>query len=140
MKRPILLINHDEVVRHTLAERLDEAGFDVSVASDGLVGMATLHEHAPCWVLLDLEMPVVNGFEFLSSLRNVPFPPRVFIVSDREDIASRDRAHRLGAEQFFTQEQALHPSFAGALREALGLPERDPDVGGLASAGSEAAA
>lgn len=126
MKRPILLINDNPDVLARLAARLDLAGFQVSIASDGAAGLSALYQHAPCWVLLDLDTPVMNGFEFLSALRRVPFPPRVFIVSDQDSSKMRERAQRLGAEQFFTEQQALHPSFAPALREALGLPRIDP--------------
>lgn len=130
MKRPILLINDNPDVLCRLAARLDHAGFDVSIAGDGISGLNVLYQHAPCWVLLDLSMPVMDGFEFLSALRSIPFPPRVFVVTNQDDASARERARHLGAEQFFTEAQALHPGFAPALREALGLPAQDrlPEV------------
>ncbi|HYD48023.1 MAG TPA: response regulator [Terriglobales bacterium] len=125
MKRPILLINDNPDLLCRLSACLDQAGFDVSVAPDGAAGMAVLYQHAPCWVLLDLSMPVMDGYEFLNALRTVPFPPRVFVVTDDDCSEARQRSQHLGAEQFFTEEQALHPQFAPSLREALGLPPQD---------------
>ena len=126
MRRPILVINDDPLLCSLLSTTLGEAGFEVRTAGDGVDGMRTLVDQAPCWVLLDLAMPVMDGFEFLSALRRVPFPPRVFVASDVADSGSVGRALRLGAEHAFTPEQIRHPRFGSALREALGLPAVDP--------------
>ncbi len=126
MRRPILVLNDDPAVCETLQATLCEAGFDVRTSRDGVEGMQTLLRHAPCWVLLDLRMPVMDGFEFLTALRRVPFPPRVFIASDVVDPAAVDRARRLGAEHAFAPGQFLSAGFGSALREALGLPAVDP--------------
>lgn len=126
MRRPILVINDDPRVRDTLQDTLSGAGFDVRTAPDGVEGMQTLLRHAPCWVLLDLHMPVMDGFEFLAALRRVPFPPRIFIATEVDDRDSLERAFRLGGEHAFSQAQILSPGFGGALREALGLPAVDP--------------
>lgn len=128
MRRPILVINDDAGVCATLAATLGDAGFEVRTASDGVEGMQVLLRHAPCWVLLDLQMPRMDGFEFLGALRRVPFPPRVFIASDVRDRAALERARRLGAEHVFLPEQLGAEGFGQALRQALGLPPVDPPL------------
>lgn len=125
MRRPILVINDDPSLRSTLETSLSQAGFEVASAADGRQGIAALHEHAPCWVLLDLDMPVMDGFEFLTALRRVPFAPRVFVLTDVEEEESRKRALRLGAEHYFSASQGRHPGFGIGLRRALGLPDHD---------------
>jgi CheY-like chemotaxis protein len=128
MRRPILVINDDPHVLGVLDATLGAAGFDVRTARDGVEGMQTLLRHAPCWVLLDLDMPVMNGFEFLGGLRRVPFPPRVFVTADSDDPRAIERACRLGAEHAFPREQVTAPGFGQALRAALGLPPVDPPL------------
>lgn len=125
MRRPILVIHADARLRAQLDSVLSDAGFDVSVAEDGFVGLQTLYRQAPCWVLLGAEMPVMDGFEFLTALGRVPFPPRVFMVADATP-AEKARAARLGAPHVFPTKLARHANFGVALRQALGLPAVDP--------------
>lgn len=125
MRRPILVIHADARLRAQLDAVLTDAGFDVSVAGDGREGLQTLYRHAPCWVLLGVEMPVMDGFEFLTALSRVPFPPRVFLVANATP-AGRARAERLGASFCFPERLARRGDFGVALRRALGLPEVDP--------------
>lgn len=125
MRRPILVIQSDPQLRAHLEAVLDQAGFEVSSAADGLEGLETLYRHAPCWVLLGASMPRMDGFEFLSALGRVPFPPRVFMVADISQ-QLQARAARLGAPHVFPVRLALRTDFGIALRRALGLPEVDP--------------
>ena len=70
----ILIIEDDSAVRQTIREILEIHGYCVFEAADGREGMERLREIAPepCLVLLDLMMPVMNGWEFLDSQRSDP--------------------------------------------------------------------
>jgi PleD family two-component response regulator len=75
----------------------------VRTAEDGLDALQQLEHEAPDLVLLDLEMPRMDGFECLGRLRADPRFARlpVIVVTSREDAAAIDRAYDLGAT-FFT--------------------------------------
>jgi len=120
--RPVLLINDDAHLRRALGRRLRDSGFRVAGAADGLAGLRSLQRRAACWVLLDLDMPVMSGYEFLTALRRLPFPPRAFVVSDVVGAGATERARRLGAERCFSAAEALQPGFSSTLRSAIGLP------------------
>src|SRR5688572_12043216 len=69
----ILLIEDDDLTRDCVAELFLEEGFGVVHAPDGRAGLQSLREmQRPCLIVLDLIMPVMNGFEFLRRLRGDP--------------------------------------------------------------------
>lgn len=123
----ILIVDDDCDVLTILGIRLTRVGFEVTTVSDGIAGLAALRETSPCGVVLDLFMPNMNGFEFLSALRrHVPAPPPpVFVVTQADDVSIRERVCRLGAERLISKGDALGREFALALAQRLGL-EGDP--------------
>jgi two-component system response regulator MprA len=65
----ILIVDDDEAVLQTFAKALSFEGYDVRVASTPAVGLASLEDAPPDAILLDLQMPFVNGLGFLYRLR-----------------------------------------------------------------------
>jgi CheY-like chemotaxis protein len=69
----ILIVEDDEDIRAAMAELLETEGFEVFVASNGQEGLEVMSQmKAPCLVLLDLMMPVMNGEDFLRQVRKDP--------------------------------------------------------------------
>jgi len=68
----ILLVEDDAGIRETLAEYLACEGHDVAVACDGAQGLARVAERRPDLVVLDLQMPVLDGRGFVAALRADP--------------------------------------------------------------------
>src|SRR3954464_15074992 len=60
----VLVIEDEPDVREMMAVLLDAYGYRTRIASNGVEGLALLRDHRPCLVLLDLMMPVMDGFEF----------------------------------------------------------------------------
>ncbi|HYX36714.1 MAG TPA: response regulator [Oligoflexus sp.] len=86
----ILVIEDDDYCRDLLDQILTMNGYIVKVAHNGLEGLDMLHRVRPDLILLDMKMPVMNGWEFSRRLRleknnTVPF----VIVSAAEDIQTR---------------------------------------------------
>jgi len=98
--RTILIIEDDEVERYALVRLLKHQGYDVQSASTGAEAIDYLRNHpAPCLILLDMLLPTLNGYEFLSlkrrnrAWRTIP----VIIISCMTDRITAD----LGAVKMF---------------------------------------
>jgi DNA-binding response OmpR family regulator len=64
MKKKILIVEDDESIRDGLADVLEQEGYKVVTAPNGEIGLERLWEDQPDLVILDLLMPVMDGFEF----------------------------------------------------------------------------
>src|SRR5688572_2997783 len=96
----ILVIDDDEYMRDLLRLHLSNAGYEVLLAEDAVVAGHSLLRQRPDLILLDVEMPFMNGLEFATALKADPAVsdiPVVF-VSSRDDC--EDRAKELGARAF----------------------------------------
>src|ERR1700731_1016332 len=80
----ILYVEDDAALREASSELLREEGFRVAEVEDGAAALAYLGQgHRPSLVILDLQMPVMSGYEFIARLRNDPSLAEtpVFVVS-----------------------------------------------------------
>ncbi len=68
----LLVVDDDREIREVLRSALEDQGFTVAVAANGAEAMAKLEERPPCLVLLDLMMPIVDGWEVLDRMRADP--------------------------------------------------------------------
>jgi CheY-like chemotaxis protein len=68
----VLVIEDDAATRDSIAATLQDAGLSVRAATDGQEGLRLLHEERPKVVLLDLMLPVMNGWKTVDSIRADP--------------------------------------------------------------------
>src|SRR5690349_21445677 len=69
----VLVVEDDDGIRETLQMFLEMEGYRVITAANGRQGLEALNKAArPCLILLDLMMPVMNGWEFAASLKDTP--------------------------------------------------------------------
>lgn len=61
----VVIVDDDADIRETLRDFLEDRGFRVAVAANGAEALTVLKQVQPCFILLDLAMPVMNGWEFL---------------------------------------------------------------------------
>jgi CheY-like chemotaxis protein len=115
MSRRVLIVDDNDDVREILGRRLTRAGFDVSGAADGRQGLAALRAGHWDLVLLDLMMPVMDGFEFLAEVQLEPFAPPVVVITQYDDPANCQRALALGAASYVGKSSALQRDFASTL-------------------------
>jgi CheY-like chemotaxis protein len=64
----ILIVEDDFIVRETISDALLDAGYAVAKASDGAAALEQLRDHPPDAILLDLMMPVMDGWTFLDAI------------------------------------------------------------------------
>jgi CheY-like chemotaxis protein len=65
----ILIVDDDPAIRETIAEVLEDEGYAVEVATNGAEGLAAIDRALPALVLLDMRMPVLDGWSFARTLR-----------------------------------------------------------------------
>ncbi len=68
----LLVVDDDRDTRETLRTALEDQGYTVAVAANGAEAMHKLEERPPRLVLLDLMMPIVDGWEVLDRMRANP--------------------------------------------------------------------
>ncbi len=97
-----MVIDDSVTVRKVTTRLLERKGFDVATAKDGLDAMTKLEDIKPDFILLDIEMPRMDGFEVLARIRNderlADIP--VIMITSRTGDKHRERALGLGANCF----------------------------------------
>ena len=90
----VLVVDDDNELRSVLAEALTDAGFEVQTAENGEEGLRKALESKPNLILLDLVMPVMDGWEFLERLHTDSWgsSARIIILTNADDIDSLSRA------------------------------------------------
>ncbi|MGB9578332.1 MAG: hybrid sensor histidine kinase/response regulator, partial [Halothiobacillaceae bacterium] len=98
----VLVVDDSITIRKVTTRILERYGIEVATAKDGVDALAWLHDHMPTVVLSDIEMPRMDGFELLASIRNearLKHLPVVMITS-RTGQKHRDKAEALGVSAY----------------------------------------
>jgi CheY-like chemotaxis protein len=96
----ILVVDDDPAIRDVVADILEISDYAVQTASNGVEALDKVRQNQPVAVLLDLMMPVMNGWEFLRACRREPPCAHVpIVVMSAARDASKD-ADALGAQAF----------------------------------------
>ncbi|TKJ62836.1 hybrid sensor histidine kinase/response regulator [Pseudomonas sp. CFBP13506] len=118
-KRPLLVLVVDDsvTVRKVTSRLLERNGMNVLTAKDGIDALAVLEEHTPDLMLLDIEMPRMDGFEVAIQVRNDPRLMRlpIIMITSRTGQKHRDRAMAIGVNDYLGkpyQESVLLESIA----------------------------
>ena len=76
----LLLVEDDEFSRDMLSRRLERHGFEMVVAADGREGVQAARQHRPDLIVMDLDMPVMDGHSAIRALQNDPRTFKIPIV------------------------------------------------------------
>ncbi len=98
----ILVVDDEPQVVWMLQFSLESEGYTTFAARDGLAALAGIHEHRPKLMLLDIMMPVMDGWSVLEEIQDLPDEdrPRIVVVSARSSLRDRAKAAELGADAF----------------------------------------
>jgi len=85
-RAPILVVDDDPAIRAFVQLALEDTGYEVIVATDGLDALEAIREREPGLILLDMRMPRMNGWEFAAAYRREwsPRAPIVIMTAGRE--------------------------------------------------------
>ena len=110
-----LIVDDDDAIRYTLRAYLEDGGFEVVEAKDGVEGLAAVEAHQPSLVLTDMKMPVMDGLTFLRHLAPVgDDAPLVVMLTAHGSEGLAVEAMKLGAFDYFKK-----PFEPDLLRQAI---------------------
>ena len=97
-----LVVDDSKVIRKVARRILEELEFEIKEAEDGQVALDICIEELPDCVLLDWNMPVMDGLEYLDALRKLPGGDRVIVVfcTTENDIQHIKKAIQAGANEY----------------------------------------
>ena len=99
----ILVVDDAAFIRDLLRLHLTAAGYEVILAADAIAAGKELLQSVPDLILCDVEMPHMDGFEFVAALRadsSIPRVPVIFLTSKHD---GHQRAKELGACAYLTK-------------------------------------
>ena len=102
MQRTVLVVDDDPHIRDLLTFALKKAGLAVREAADGEAALADLEEHPADLVILDINMPRMDGIETCRRIRSQGDLPVLFL-SSRDDEIDRILGIELGADDYVTK-------------------------------------
>jgi two-component system chemotaxis response regulator CheY len=97
-----LVVDDSRVVRMVARKILQDLDFEILEAEDGSVALEVCKKQMPDAILLDWNMPVMNGLDFLRRLRAVPGgdQPKVVFCTTENDLAHIQEAIGAGADEY----------------------------------------
>ncbi|MFZ0771686.1 MAG: response regulator [Candidatus Sulfotelmatobacter sp.] len=119
-KSKILVIDDDPDLVRALRLRLRANNYEVATASDGYSAIASAQKEHPALIILDLGLPVGDGFVVLDRLQNIDALSSipVIVLSARDPQANEERALKAGAAAFF-QKPADNDELMNVIRVSL---------------------
>jgi CheY-like chemotaxis protein len=105
MPEKILVIEDNEQNRILMRQILTYHGYDVLEAADGLTGLEMARAHMPALILLDIQMPVMNGFAVIRELRNNPELRKIKVIAVTSFAmkGDREKALQAGFDEYVTK-------------------------------------
>ena len=97
-----LIVDDSKVIRKVARRILEDMQFKIDEAEDGKMALEACQRETPDVVLLDWNMPVMNGMDFLDALRDQPLPKRPVVVfcTTENDMAHIRAAIEAGADEY----------------------------------------
>ena len=96
-KTKIAVIDDDRFIRYLLDLHLRKAGYEVFAAEDAVAGGRVILERTPDLILCDVDMPFMDGYEFVSAVRADPATRHIPVIFLTVNQSIGERARQLGA-------------------------------------------
>ena len=101
----VLAVDDDATILFLARQYLSKAGFSVEIAANGIIALTVIEKKKPDIVLLDVQMPEMNGFDTCAKIREMPDTKHtpILMVTGLDDYESIEKAYEAGATDFFTK-------------------------------------
>ena len=116
----ILLVEDDQVIRQQVGKLLSEWGFEVVLVEDFMEVLSLFVQSEPHLVLMDIGLPLFNGYHWCQEIRKISKVPIMFL-SSRDQAMDIVMAINMGADDFVTKpfdQQVLLAKVQGLLRRS----------------------
>jgi chemosensory pili system protein ChpA (sensor histidine kinase/response regulator) len=120
----VMVVDDSITVRKVTTRLLERQGFEVLTAKDGIDAMSALQDRLPDMMLLDIEMPRMDGFELASHMRNderlrhIP----ITMITSRTGDKHRERAREIGIDHYLGKPYQEH-ELLETINRLVGLPD-----------------
>lgn len=98
----ILIIEDDKDIRRVLKDQLELDGFSILEASSGTEGLYSFKKNNPALILLDLNLPDLDGIKLCQMIRNVSDVP-IIMLTARDALADKVRGFECGADDYIVK-------------------------------------
>lgn len=115
----IAILEDEAILSQALSVELLSEGYEVIGASDGKSGLALLKKEKPDVVLLDIMMPVMDGFEVLEEIKKMKKKPKVIVLSNLGENSDKDKAMELGASDYYVKSSTDLTSLRSKIEKLL---------------------
>jgi two-component system, NtrC family, response regulator HydG len=102
-KTRILVVDDEATARNGLAKLLQQEGYEVDVAANGVEALASVSDKAPCLIITDLKMPNMDGMELLKQLHERGVEVPTIVATAFDEVSTAVAAMRAGAEDYLTK-------------------------------------
>lgn len=124
MEKIVFIVDDDDKVRESLVRLLSSAGYTARSFSSASLFFDTPLPASPCCLILDMKMPVTNGFDVVKKLEQKGDAIPVIFISGHGTIPITVQAMKAGAREFFTK--PIHSDqLLNAVEEALAAAEKN---------------
>jgi DNA-binding response OmpR family regulator len=101
----ILIAEDDAVLREVYVKKFSIAGFKIRAVQDGQEALQEIEKEKPDIVILDLNMPVLDGFAVLERFPRAQRTFPIIVLSNFGDTKNKERGVRLEADDFFIKSE-----------------------------------
>jgi two-component system chemotaxis response regulator CheY len=124
-EKRILVVDDANLVRLYYREILEEAGFEVEEALNGIEALERLLASPPDAVIVDINMPLMDGFTFLRALRRqvLPLSSIPTLVTSTESKAADIEAARIAGANFYRAKPVGREDLARTMAMFCGIPQ-----------------
>ncbi|MBD3917529.1 response regulator transcription factor [Paenibacillus sp. PR3] len=123
MRQRIFVVDDDEKITSLLRRSLAFEGYEVHIANDGQSGLKLLQQDDPDLLILDVMMPIMDGWEVCRRVREAGSNVPVLMLTAKDDIQDRVKGLDLGADDYLIKPFALEELLA----RVRALLRRKPD-------------
>lgn len=125
-KTKVLIVDDEPDILLMMRVNLEGEGFETVLAADGETALERIRQEAPDIMLLDVMMPVLDGWGVLEAMSSSPTPPVTIVISAKAAPGDLARAYRLGAAGYVTKPFSID-GLTATIRTVLARSREEQD-------------